>query len=443
MHFISIKELASTNVETLSSDTILSSAMEYMLHRDHRNVIVTHQNEYRALSVYDILANYKNNKNNNLQLSQLELKTLPTIDKNSNILEALSSSVSSVEHFIATNSDGSLYGLVAYSDIISSIDPDTLMDNYKIMDFVKVQEYDDWVTRDKSTIDVFRQLEENSNNAIVVIEDKKPIGILTTRDVLRLLQKGCDLSKTVDTYMVTPISTLNYRCTINQAVTYIKDKHFKQIVTVDENGNFFAAITQKNLISATYSRWIVMMKEYHKELNDINLLLRDKSKEYEKLASTDPLTGLYNRMKFIELYVSEYKVMLQRDNSMLLVMVDLDHFKSINDTLGHNIGDRVLIRVAEVFMQELRSNDIVCRWGGEEFIILMPSTNIDDGYKVSNKIRETIANIEDLELPPITASFGITRIIDDDTIEKSTNRADSAMYQAKKIGRNCVVIVEG
>ena len=443
MHFISIKELASTNVETLSSDTILSSAMEYMLHGDHRNVIVTHQNEYRALSVYDILANYKNNKNNNLQLSQLELKTLPTIDKNSNILEALSSSVSSVEHFIATNSDGSLYGLVAYSDIISSIDPDTLMDNYKIMDFVKVQEYDDWVTRDKSTIDVFRQLEENSNNAIVVIEDKKPIGILTTRDVLRLLQKGCDLSKTVDTYMITPISTLNYRCTINQAVTYIKDKHFKQIVTVDENGNFFAAITQKNLISATYSRWIVMMKEYHKELNDINLLLRDKSKEYEKLASTDPLTGLYNRMKFIELYVSEYKVMLQRDNSMLLVMVDLDHFKSINDTLGHNIGDRVLIRVAEVFMQELRSNDIVCRWGGEEFIILMPSTNIDDGYKVSNKIRETIANIEDLELPPITASFGITRIIDDDTIEKSTNRADSAMYQAKKIGRNCVVIVEG
>lgn len=443
MHFISIKELASTNVETLSSDTILSSAMEYMLHRDHRNVIVTHQNEYRALSVYDILANYKNNKNNNLQLSQLELKTLPKIDKNSNILEALSSSVSSVEHFIATNSDGSLYGLVAYSDIISSIDPDTLMDNYKIMDFVKVQEYDDWVTRDKSTIDVFRQLEENSNNAIVVIEDKKPIGILTTRDVLRLLQKGCDLSKTVDTYMVTPISTLNYRCTINQAVTYIKDKHFKQIVTVDENGNFFAAITQKNLISATYSRWIVMMKEYHKELNDINLLLRDKSKEYEKLASTDPLTGLYNRMKFIELYVSEYKVMLQRDNSMLLVMVDLDHFKSINDTLGHNIGDRVLIRVAEVFMQELRSNDIVCRWGGEEFIILMPSTNIDDGYKVSNKIRETIANIEDLELPPITASFGITRIIDDDTIEKSTNRADSAMYQAKKMGRNCVVVVEG
>lgn len=442
MNFISIKELASTNVETIPSDTILSSAMEYMLKRDHRNVIVTHKDQYRVLSVYDILANHTNSKNNKLKLSQLELKTLPTIDKDSNILDALSSSECALEHFIATNSDGSLYGLVAYSDIISSIDPDTLMDNYKILDFVRAQEYHDWVKKDRLTIDVFRQLEKNSNNSIIVLEDKKPIGILTTRDVLRLLKEERDLSKTVDNYMVTPISTLDYRCTINQAVTYIKDKNFKQIVTVDEEGNFFAAITQKNLISATYSRWIMMMKEYHKELNDINLLLRNKSKEYEKLASTDPLTGLYNRMKFIELYTSEYKVMTQRDNSMILVMIDLDHFKNINDTLGHNIGDRVLISVAELFTKELRSNDIICRWGGEEFIILMPSTTIDDGYKVAEQLREAITNISQKELPKVTASIGITRVKDNDTIETSTNRADSAMYQAKKIGRNCVVVVE-
>ncbi len=441
MQFISIKEIASTDVEVVSSDTTLLSAINYMLSGDHRNVVVTDKEEYLILSIQDILSIHYNKIDLNLPISILLLRKLPKIDKNSDIVEALASFDYSLEHFVVINKDGSLYGLVAHSDIISSIDPNTLMESYKILDLVKAQESHISVPKNEVTANVFKLLQDNSNNAIIIIEDKKPLGIITTKDVLRLLQTDCDLSCPIEHYMISPVSTLDYHSTIKEALNYIKERHFKQIVTIDSKGNFFAAITQKNLISINYSRWITIMKQHHKELNDINMILKKKNTQYEKLASIDSLTGLYNRMKFMELYISEYMIMTQRDNDMVIMLIDLDYFKNINDTYGHNIGDQVLIEVSNIFRKLLRTIDISCRWGGEEFVILLPSTNLHDGYLVAENIRIAIENIHDSILPKVTASFGMTKVLIGDTLNSSIARADKAMYTAKSTGRNSIKVL--
>ena len=180
------------------------------------------------------------------------------------------------------------------------------------------------------------------------------------------------------------------------------------------------------------------MKDHHAELSEMNHMLENKNKEYEIMASTDPLTGLYNRFKFSELYLSEYKAMIQRDNDMSIILLDIDFFKRINDTYGHNIGDQVLIQVSHALLKTLRSIDIVCRWGGEEFVVLLPTASLDNAVYLAEKLR---AHIEELKMDlvsKITASFGVSQVREDDEIHDVIARADKALYLAKNSGKNCV-----
>lgn len=162
-------------------------------------------------------------------------------------------------------------------------------------------------------------------------------------------------------------------------------------------------------------------------------------KRIELLSVTDPLTKLYNRQKFNEV-CSE---MLMRKHwtpqkSFGLIIIDIDHFKQVNDTYGHQIGDAVLIAMADTLTQEIRTNDILARWGGEEFVILLPSVDMEQAANVAEKYRAAIEKMEVPKVGSITASFGVTVYVDGDSQEKMVSRADIGLYQAKKNGRNRV-----
>ncbi len=124
---------------------------------------------------------------------------------------------------------------------------------------------------------------------------------------------------------------------------------------------------------------------------------------------------------------------------MSLVMVDVDFFKKINDTYGHGVGDKVLVNISELFLSLLRDEDIVCRWGGEEFVILLPSANLKDALSLAEKLRGRIEMMEIETVHKVTASFGVTQVRVDDDLKSAVDRADSALYRAKNAGRNCVV----
>ncbi len=160
----------------------------------------------------------------------------------------------------------------------------------------------------------------------------------------------------------------------------------------------------------------------------------------EKKAYYDNLTGIFNRYKFNELFEIELNRVQRYGNSTSVVVLDIDHFKHFNDTYGHLVGDKVLQKLAETISLRIRNTDIFARWGGEEFVLLLPETSVENARKACEKLRNAVAGIECSEAEQITASFGITQILPDDTIQSAFKRADDALYEAKKAGRNRVMV---
>jgi len=166
------------------------------------------------------------------------------------------------------------------------------------------------------------------------------------------------------------------------------------------------------------------------------------ARKLEQLATVDKLSGLYNRMK-IEMYCDMEIDRAERYNEIFsMILIDIDYFKEINDAHGHNIGDRVISNISKVLQSSIRCVDYVGRWGGEEFLILLPKTTAQQAFQIAEKIRITIMEEDFSPAQNITISAGITEYIQGDTTEKIIQRADEELYKAKESGRNQIQIYE-
>lgn len=173
--------------------------------------------------------------------------------------------------------------------------------------------------------------------------------------------------------------------------------------------------------------------------NELNVALE----KLDLLARTCDLTGIPNRRHVIEFTKREFARARRYSSSFSIVFVDVDHFKRINDTYGHAIGDKAIIHVANLLNEELRETDIVGRIGGEEFAILLPDTNESNAVYFANRLRETLFNssieVDNNNTLKITASFGVTEFNKNDKDYADIfTRADDALYTAKNSGRNKV-----
>lgn len=161
------------------------------------------------------------------------------------------------------------------------------------------------------------------------------------------------------------------------------------------------------------------------------------------MAHTDPLTQTYNRTAFDDSLMREMKLARRQSNSLSVIFFDIDHFKAINDNYGHECGDIVLASAANCIKDALRASDIVFRYGGEEFVILLNDTSLEGAKVIAERVRESLENhtvAYGLELIKITASLGISSLRGNDSNETLIKRADNAMYRAKESGRNQVQI---
>lgn len=169
--------------------------------------------------------------------------------------------------------------------------------------------------------------------------------------------------------------------------------------------------------------------------------VKSYNKKLEHLAAFDTLTKLPNRRTF-NLNFQKALHLYKRDNiSRSVIFFDIDNFKLINDTYGHLVGDTVLKRIATILNIQIRNSDYISRWGGEEFLILLQDSSLENTFEVAQKLRMTFENdieLHDLIKGGVTASFGVTTFQADDTLEKIVTRADEALYKAKYKGKNCV-----
>jgi diguanylate cyclase (GGDEF)-like protein/PAS domain S-box-containing protein len=167
--------------------------------------------------------------------------------------------------------------------------------------------------------------------------------------------------------------------------------------------------------------------------------LEQKSKTFEEKASIDALTGIFNKDKFYEMFGNNIEASKKYRTNLSLIFFDIDHFKNINDTYGHQTGDDVLQQLVTVIKGCTRELDIFARWGGEEFVVLLPGTDMDNALKAAEKLRKQVMNAEFKNVKYVTCSFGVTTLSNDDNVDKFVNRADRGLYKAKESGRNRVV----
>ena len=161
-------------------------------------------------------------------------------------------------------------------------------------------------------------------------------------------------------------------------------------------------------------------------------------KRIETLSVTDALTGLYNRGKLDEALAVEANRASRYGTSLSVVLFDIDYFKKINDTFGHQVGDVTLIMVAEIITSRTREVDISGRWGGEEFMVICPQTGIKGARELAEELRVAVANHEFGEVGEVTCSFGVAEYNRNEAVEDMLLRVDTALYQSKKEGRDRV-----
>lgn len=217
-----------------------------------------------------------------------------------------------------------------------------------------------------------------------------------------------------------------------------KHFHFKNIQSNDEIGqlhNAFREAIRKNHQHTHYLE--EMVNDRTKEITEKNLILSEQNNQLEKIASTDSLTKLFNRRAFNELVDTEMSHAKNRDFPAILVVLDIDHFKTVNDQFGHDVGDDILCRLA-ADLSAYSGNNLICRWGGEEFVILLSNTAPDIAATNIEALRQKTSRTHFDPVGGLTFSAGMAIAQPEEPFKEWFQRADKALFKAKTLGRNRV-----
>jgi diguanylate cyclase (GGDEF)-like protein len=312
----------------------------------------------------------------------------------------------------------------------------------------KIENLSSIIIKEKVNKDQKRQIEEQKVILQNILNTEKNLLIVT--DFKEVLFAN---NAFLESFEVKNVNEFNQKCDKFLNIFLPLPNYLHQGL-INENESFYDLInkTDESKRSVTLISTNANPKAYHVNISQIKHKNRDSylisltditkmsiEKIYtEKKAYFDGLTGVYNRNKFNELFDLELKKVKQHHHKTSLVIVDIDHFKKINDIHGHLVGDEVLILIAQTMKKSIRDTDIFARWGGEEFAILLPYTDISIAKNRVEELRSLIQNTPHKSVGNVTASFGVTELTDEDCIKSAFKRCDEALYLAKENGRNRV-----
>ena len=438
-----IEEIAVKTIVSIEIERPLKEAIQKMASSNHRNIVVienlsNNHKIFYLLTISDLIEYKLCNIHENVLLKELKLEKAKVLNKDLNILNVLNE-VDSTDKYMVIVESNELIGILSYSDIINNIDPKILMKKQTIATLI-LQYKATTTYENTSTIQAIRLMKDNNSDSIIILDDSlKAIGIFTTKDFINLIHQNSDLNNPISNYMTSPVNTLSVNSTISEAIDFIRDKHFKRIVVTNDNDEITGILTQKELLRIIYNKWIDFIKEEGNRISKINEELLSKTTKLEEKASFDFLTKLYNRRKFnsfLEYEIS--KANRYKDQHLSLLLVDIDYFKNVNDTYGHLVGDNILQEISKILTICSRDTDIVARWGGEEFVLMLPQTNIEQAFFVGEKLRATIEKHKFDDVKHITCSIGVGKFHQNEDKDTLFKRVDAALYKAKNSGRNKV-----
>ncbi len=269
------------------------------------------------------------------------------------------------------------------------------------------------------------------NNNITVLTDRTRIiamnqtglNLLGFKELDTLLQKTPYLGKL---FKEVPTDDHRFVVSINWVTKLEKYQNIKVTMQLQNRTQTFSM--QVNQIHP--NRYLVTFYNISKVIAEKESITQDAEK--------DELTHIYNRKKFNTMLAFAIRDATVYGTPFSIILLDIDHFKTINDTYGHDVGDKVLIELSALLKNVLRGDDLLARWGGEEFVILSASTTLDHAQELAQRIRKEIAHFPFSHITRLTCSFGVSEFANGDTKESLLKKADKALYFAKTKGRNRV-----
>ncbi|MEW5832880.1 MAG: diguanylate cyclase [Campylobacterota bacterium] len=282
----------------------------------------------------------------------------------------------------------------------------------------------------------------HDDDAVIVTRRSAHVGIVTLRDIVRVIHDSDNLGLPIRDFMTSPVETFDADTQISDVIEAIEELPYDKIVAA-KGKNVLGIIDKHRLMSLCYRQITPMVKHDYTMIHSLMGLVGEGEKGLLKMATTDTLTGIGNRRLFEEVFQSHQKHPQSQDYSLYLLLLDVDNFKSINDTFGHNVGDSVLKQLAALIGSSIRKSDTFVRWGGEEFAILQRYTDPMAVMKVAEQIRKKIDEHSFETIVHVTCSFGLASVRPHEELESVFERADKALYRAKSDGKNCVRIDMG
>lgn len=215
------------------------------------------------------------------------------------------------------------------------------------------------------------------------------------------------------------------KAVLNKWINVVKYQQFPNYIIILE------IIIPLLVLLALFFVWNRMLKREIKKREYME-------EEFRVLATTDRLTSIFNRYKIDNALNEQIEIATRYSRPLSLIFFDLDHFKKVNDRYGHKSGDLTLVELSYIVRERLRKSDIFGRWGGEEFLIILPETKLKSAMDIAEKLRQMIENNKFKKIDTLTCSFGVVELQKEDDFDRIMMKADRALYQAKSNGRNRV-----
>jgi diguanylate cyclase (GGDEF)-like protein len=285
--------------------------------------------------------------------------------------------------------------------------------------------------------DVFLHFTQYACDAVIIVEEAILIGIMTLKDMIKALNHSDNLYFPVKNFMSTPLHTFQTTMSVAAVLDEMIHAAFDKIVVTKEN-EVVGVMDRRHLLSVCYNQLTPFIKHEYNMLNSLMGMVNEGKKGLLKMATTDTLTGIGNRRLLEEVFQAHQSLEERYGVTLFLLMFDIDDFKVINDTYGHNTGDLVLKELTALVSNSIRKSDLFVRWGGEEFAILLRYSDPLTVIKIAEQIRKRIDDHLFSSVKHLTCSFGLTSIQHGETLEKAMERADHALYYAKREGKNSV-----
>jgi diguanylate cyclase len=441
--FPTVGEIAQKNLCRVSEQATVREAARLMDERSISSVIIERQALRYLFTVEDLLQFASLGQDDNVALGNILSHQVQCIQEDERVLTALERLECSNDRYLGViDRENTLVGVVTYTDILSSIDPSVLVEKKTIGELISrnapITFTADWILED--VLCHLNRLED----AIIVVEGRVPIGIVTTKDLFKIIATGQRRDIPLASVMTSPVATTRMSSSIHEVLLHLRSFNIKRTVVVNDQNEVAGIVTQSQLVGFAYGAWINLIKYHSSELREVVRILETKASEYEKQVMTDPLTGLLNR-RVLEQKITEEIERIRRYNahSFSVAMVDIDSFERINDTYGHLVGDKVLRGLSEELKRLIRKCDIAARWGGDVFAVFMPHTTLAQATQLAERLLQHAAGVSFLGQVSLTLSIGVGEFTLAEPADNFMNQIDLALQRAKNQGHNRVESAQG